>query len=111
VTLTPTDFRGLLRCLLEAHVEFVLVGGVAGIVHGSARATFDIDLFGEVTGGGTYEKLLPATIAVDLSGFRCRCVTLEQLIQLKRAAGRPKDFEAIAELEAIAEERQRSHEG
>jgi hypothetical protein len=29
------------------------------------------------------------------------------LIQVKRAAGRPKDFEAIAELEAILEERRR----
>ena len=29
------------------------------------------------------------------------------LIAAKRAAGRPKDFEAIAELEVIREERQR----
>jgi predicted nucleotidyltransferase len=36
---------------------------------------------------------------------RCRFVTLEKLIQLKRAAGRPKDLEAIAELQALLEER------
>jgi hypothetical protein len=30
------------------------------------------------------------------------------LIISKKAAGRPKDFEAIAELEAIREERERS---
>jgi len=30
------------------------------------------------------------------------------LIKVKRAAGRPKDFEAIAELEAILEERKNS---
>ena len=29
------------------------------------------------------------------------------MIQTKRAAGRPKDLEAIAELEALLEERQR----
>ena len=29
---------------------------------------------------------------------------LDKLIEVKRAAGRPKDFEAIAELEAIREE-------
>jgi hypothetical protein len=34
-------------------------------------------------------------------------VTLEKLIQLKRAAGRPKDLEAIAELEALLKEQQR----
>jgi len=38
----------------------------------------------------------------------CLCLALERLIHVKRAAGRPKDFEAIAELEAILEERQRS---
>jgi hypothetical protein len=32
-------------------------------------------------------------------------VTLEKLIDLKRAAGCPKDLEAIAELQALLEER------
>ena len=41
---TATDFKGLLRGLLEGRVEFILVGGVACNVHGSARATFDIDV-------------------------------------------------------------------
>ena len=163
MTQKPTDFKGLLQVLLSAQVEFIVVGGVAGIVHGSARATFDIDVMyarsapnidrlvgalapirpylrgappglpfsfdaatirrglnftlitslgdidvlGEIVGGGTYEELLPSTSEVDLFGFRCRCVTLQKLIQLKRAAGRPKDLEAIAELEAIVEERER----
>jgi len=31
----------------------------------------------------------------------CLVVTLARLIALKRSAGRPKDFEAIAELEAL----------
>ena len=55
--------------------------------------------------GGTYEQLLPFTTELTVFGHTCRCVTLERLIQLKRAAGRPKDFEAIAELQAILEER------
>ena len=32
----------------------------------------------------------------------------EKLIDLKRAAGRPKDLQAIAELQALLEERQRN---
>jgi hypothetical protein len=32
---------------------------------------------------------------------------LEHLIQLKRAAGRPKDLEVLAELQALLEERRR----
>jgi len=67
----------------------------------------DIDLLGEVTYGGTYDRLLADTEIVSAFGIECRCLTLERLIQVKRAAGRVKDFEAIAELEAIAEERRR----
>ena len=158
----PTDFAALLRRLLDADVEFILVGGLAANVHGSARATFDIDvvyrrsmdnldrlvralgpispylrgappglpfvfdvetirrglnftltttlgdldLLGEVAGGGSYEALVPLSECISLFGRECRCVTLQTLIRLKRAAGRPKDLEAIAELEALREERE-----
>ena len=67
----------------------------------------DIDLLGEITGGGGYEQLLPHSIALELFGARHLCLDLETLIAVKRAAGRPKDFEAIAELEAILEEHRR----
>jgi len=65
----------------------------------------DIDLLGEITGGGGYEALLPHTIQVDLFGRPCRCLDLPTLIRVKRAAGRPKDLETIAELEALEDER------
>jgi len=57
-----------------------------------------------IAGGGSYENLLPDTITLRLFGIMCRCVTLRRLILLKRAAGRPRDYDAIAELEAILEE-------
>jgi hypothetical protein len=38
-------------------------------------------------------------------------VALERLIRLKRAAGRPKDLEAIAELELLLTERERDNRG
>jgi predicted nucleotidyltransferase len=66
-----------------------------------------VDLLGEVTGGGRYEDLLEYSEVVELLGLPCRCVTLERLIQIKRAAGRPNDLEAIAELQALLEERDR----
>lgn len=145
---------GLLRRLIDGGVEFILVGGLAGNVHGVARSTFDvdvvyrrtrenilrivealapidpylrgappglpfvldadtilrglnftlrtslgdIDLLGEVVVGGSYERLLPETVSIELFGTTCRCIGLPALIRLKRAAGRPKDLEAIAEL-------------
>ena len=64
-----------------------------------------IDLLGEIAGGGTYEQLLPDTDEVRAFGITCRCVTLGRLIHLKRSAGRVKDLEVIAELEALREER------
>ncbi len=66
-----------------------------------------LDLLGEITGGGGYDDLRPDTTRVDIAGFECLCLSLERLIQVKRAAGRPKDLEAIAELEAIHEEQRR----
>jgi hypothetical protein len=155
-----TDFRGLLAALAGAKTEFLIVGGVAAIAHGSARLTADLDivyrrtpdnlrrlvsalkgfapylrgappglpfrwdegtirkglnftmttslgeldLLGEITGGGGYDELLPYTMVLDLFGIECRCLSLKRLIDVKRAAGRPKDLEVIAELEAIREE-------
>ena len=162
----PTDFEGLLRRLLEAGVDFILVGGVAATVHGSARATFDVDvvysrapqnidrlvttlapiepylrgapkglpfvfdagtihrglnftlettqgdldLLGEITGGGSYADLRRDTTTISLFGYACLCVTLPKLIDLKRAAGRPKDNEILGELQALLEERSRTGE-
>jgi len=162
-----TDYAKVLRVLTDAGVEFVLIGGVAANLHGSARATFDVDvvysrkrtnlakvvealgpynpylrgappglpfqfdlatvrnglnftlstglgdvdLLGEVAGGGNYEQLLSHSVEIDAFGIRCRCVTLERLIQLKRAAGRPKDLESIAELQLLLETQGKSDPG
>lgn len=70
----------------------------------------DLDLLGEVTGGGTYCDLIPFSEMAEVFGVPCRCLKLEKLIEVKRAAGRPKDYEALAELEAIWEERERMRE-
>ena len=63
-----------------------------------------IDLLGEITGGGGYEALLDHAVEITVHGHRCLCLDLPKLIAVKRAAGRPKDFDAIADLEAIREE-------
>jgi hypothetical protein len=38
------EFQRLLPTLVKGGVDFVLVSGVAGIVHGSARMTYDVDV-------------------------------------------------------------------
>ena len=67
----------------------------------------DLDLLGAVAGGGDYQDLLPHSRSLQLFGVECMCLDLDTLIRVKRAAGRPRDFEAIAELEAVREERDR----
>ncbi|MGE0884708.1 MAG: DUF6036 family nucleotidyltransferase [Blastocatellales bacterium] len=151
------DFKQLIPLLAGAEIEFIIIGGVAANVHGSARLTKDldivyrrtnenilrivqtlaplkpylrgappglpfkldletmkrglnftlttslgdIDLLGEITGGGNYENLLTNSVTIELFGVSCLCLSLEQLIASKRAAGRPKDIESIAELELL----------
>lgn len=157
------DFPAALRALSAARVEFIITGGAAAAVHGSARLTGALDLLyardpgnierltaalaphapylreapaglpfrldaptvrrglnfslttalgdvvllGELPGAGSYEEVLPDTVELELFGTRCRCLTLPRLIAVQRAAGRPRDFEAIAELEVLLEESQR----
>jgi hypothetical protein len=63
-----------------------------------------IDMLGEITGGGRYEDLVSHTITIEIFGRPTRLLDLPWLIRVKRAAGRPKDLEVIAELEALDEE-------
>lgn len=38
------SFSGMLRGLVEAQVRFVVIGGVAGVIHGSPRITNHLDV-------------------------------------------------------------------
>ena len=158
-----TDFAGVIRTLVDAGIDFILVGGVAGTVHGSARLTRDVDvvygrspenmrrlvdalsshnpylrgapqglpflwdlntiqrglnftlttrlgdldLLGELTGGGGFEQLREHSSTVRVFDRDVQVLDLDWLIRVKRAAGRPRDLEAVAELEALREERDR----
>src|SRR6266511_3942979 len=53
---------------------------------------------------GQIDDLIDHTIKVEVFGVQCRTLDLPALIQVKRAAGRPKDFEIVAELEAMHDE-------
>jgi hypothetical protein len=87
-----TDFAGLLRVL---NLNFTLDTSLG-----------EIDALGEIVGGGSYDELRSHCLSVSAFGMECLCLDLDTLIHVKRAAGRPKDFEAIAELEALREERE-----
>jgi hypothetical protein len=62
-----------------------------------------LDLLGEIVGGGGYHDLLAHSTVMRIFGRDVRVLDLDALIRAKRAAGRPKDFEALAELELLRE--------
>jgi hypothetical protein len=82
------------RVTLERGLNFTLITSIG-----------DVDLLGEIPGGGGYQDLRPDAVEITLFQTKCLCLSLSQLIRAKRAAGRPKDFEVLAELEAIDDER------
>lgn len=62
-----------------------------------------LDLLGEVSGLGFYADVLAASVEARLFEGPCRVLSIDGLIKSKRAAGRPKDIAAVAELEALRE--------
>lgn len=160
----PLDSTELLRRLTTRGVDFVVIGGIAAVLHGSARITQDLDvcfatddgnlhaLGGVLTdlgarlrgvgedvpfvadartlrhvavltlvtelgaldvltrpsGAPTYQRLRQRADRVDLGNFTVLVTAIDDLLAMKRAAGRPKDLADIAELEAIARLRRRA---
>lgn len=156
-----TNYEKFIELLCENKVKFIIIGGAAAYLHGSAHLTQDldivydrskenirklvhalekihpklrgvdfdlpfifdektihnglnftfntdygfIDILGEVAGGGNYKKLLKHSENMQIFGFKCYCVDLKTLINLKIASGRPKDFEIISELQFLLEEK------
>jgi transcriptional regulator with XRE-family HTH domain len=141
----------LLRRLVANEVDFVVVGAVAAVVHGSATITSGLDIvyaldatnrLGQVLidvdarlrgvtddvpfvpdgrtltrtrgltlatsqgpirllGSPSYDALRERSSPTELAGVVVRIASLEDLIAMRRAAGRPKDLVAVEELAAI----------
>jgi hypothetical protein len=150
----------ILRTLLDANVQFVLIGGLAAQVHGSPSLTGDVDvcfaldrdnlerlataiqslaairrelpagvhapldaralLAGDVftlttrygdldllahpDPGLDFETLRERSIGAEVLGVEVRVASLRDLIEMKRAAGRPKDRIELEILGALREE-------
>ncbi len=156
----PTDFLCVLKAFQDSGVRYVLVGGLAVLLHGIDRLTADIDLVVDLApeqaskAVGTlldlgfmanapvdarlfaetkvrerwrkefgmlvlsfwdpenrrptvdlfadypmdFELLYGDSVSVPLAATTVRIASLEHLIAIKRAAGRPKDLEDAARL-------------
>lgn len=60
-----------------------------------------LDLLGEPAGIDTFEGLWNRASTADLGDFSVRVASLEDLIAMKQAAGRPKDLNHLLELKAL----------
>ncbi len=61
----------------------------------------DLDCLGTPAGTRGYEDLAARADAVDLEGFEVLVASLDDLIVMKDAAGRPKDLHAVMVLRAL----------
>jgi predicted nucleotidyltransferase len=61
-------------------------------------AAGDLDIVNRAIGAPPYEDLRARAIEVEVRGTRIRVASLDDLIAMKRAAGRPKDLRDIADL-------------
>ena len=59
-----TDFRHTLRALIEAKVDFILVGGVAAVMQGAPINTYDLDLV-HARDEQNIHRLLPVLESMD----------------------------------------------
>ena len=64
----PVDFESIFECLNSAGVRYVVVGGVAVVLHGVDRLTADLDLVIELTPESS-RKAIEALLA---AGFRAK---------------------------------------
>jgi len=115
------DFLRLLETLAETGLEFVIVGGVAARLYGSDRVTHDIDVvpvleaegWSKASADGFFEvdllvgeakrfaELRARAIEVTVGDHAYRVAHIDDLIAMKRAAGRPQDLLDVETLERI----------
>jgi hypothetical protein len=106
MVLALNDLRARLRAAPE-DVPFILdaktlkMGGNFTFV--TDAGSLDILAFPSGAPGG-YEELAPAAETMNFSGYSAKVAALDDLIRMKRHAGRPKDLRAVEELGALREE-------
>jgi hypothetical protein len=67
-----------------------------------------LDCLSEVLGVGGYAAVRRQSAVLDMEFGKCRVLGLDALIRAKRAMDRPRDREAVKQLEAIRARRRRT---
>lgn len=115
----PADLDRLAAALAEVHSE--LRGAPPGLSFRLAAKTLragdsftlttdigHIDVLATPSGTLGYDDLARTADTFDLFGHRVLVASVDDLIRMKRAAGRPKDLLAVEELGALRDELDKS---
>lgn len=97
----PRGFDRTLKWVLDAQT-----------LRNGANFTFEtsagpLDCLAAASGGFTYANLAPNATSEAFEGMTIPVVSLDDLIRMKRAAGRPKDLIEVENLAALREVRDR----
>lgn len=104
----------ILRALDGAAAKAVVIGQVAGILHGSKELTGDLEFRSATAAGDCCTPRLPWG-GLDIEAFISRAETVivgdvpvhyltrPDLIEMRLAVGRPKDLRRVAELRSLSE--------
>jgi hypothetical protein len=79
---------------------------IAAIVPPLSTRHGQVHVLKEPKGGRAFDQLRKAALVVDLDGTEVAIVSLDDLIRMKRAAGRPSDLDDIAALTEAERKRQ-----
>jgi len=118
--LSEPKYHEILLRLADAGVEAIVVGMAAAVIQGTPTMTWDLDVVHHRTRDNVERllgllndidavargdgRLLEASVTIELDGRRLRVIRLDELLQIKKRAGRPKDLAGIPYIEATIAE-------
>jgi hypothetical protein len=91
------SFRRIIELLERHDVDYVVVGGVAAVLTDSGP----FNLLGMIGNGKRYEDVAESATVVSIGDLPIKVLSVEALLEDKKALGRHKDLVAIRLLEAL----------
>ena len=60
-----------------------------------------LDILSQTEPAGSFDEIKNRSLEISLYGYKCRVISIEDLIQIKKEMKRPKDLQAVEELQII----------
>jgi hypothetical protein len=99
------QLRDVFSSLRKHDVKYLTIGGIAAVLYGVPRATFDLDILIETsTPGIRFEDAWENRETMTYQGYAFYVLSRTDLIASKRAAGREVDLQDVRLLELADEE-------